>query len=340
MILRTVHKSNFTTLANAVLRDKTISFKARGLLSYMLSLPDNWMFYPGELESHSEHDGGTAIGSAIQELIAAGYVTRKQPKSKDGKWMESEWEVREIAQPVNPQPVNPQPVNQPLLSTRKRISTESNKSVLQNSSFDPEELPGHFIKHPEVITAWLEFVQHRKETGHKLTPLAHKKITMEMLKHVPDEIVDAINTAITKGWRGLFYKDGPIGNKQSPAKPDVISLDLNAQKLYYFVQSTHTPISQQETKTLISKMKAWYSSIPTPGKGESCLGGMTREWSTHHMPWDRLFQEWVTFLQTKQESFPLRSAHDLIIGGLRWNEFVRHVEHCTGFDWTTGKFIG
>jgi len=329
MILRTIHKSNYTVLVNEMLMDKTISFKARGLLSYMLSLPNDWIFYQSELESHSELDGDTAIRSAVNELITAGYVTRQQAKNKEGKWKESEWEVREIPQRGKPHAGNPIPGNQPLLSTKKKLSTNNKKHFLQKSSFDPEELPGHFIKHPTVITSWIEFVQHRKETGHKLTPLAHKKITMEMLQHTPDEIVEAINMAITKGWRGLFYKNGSTGNKSTISKPDTTTLGPDAKRLYDFTVKIlgDQLVRKQEVAFLIATMEIYHTTLGS--KFPNCV---------KHLNWDKFFGDWLKYLQEKQPTFPLQGAYQLKIGGLRWSEFIQRCEHYTQYSFKTGKF--
>ena len=65
----------FTQLANAMLRDKLLSLKAKGLLSMMLSFPDGWQYYMKHLEEQSS-DGREAHQNAMKDLITAGYVVR------------------------------------------------------------------------------------------------------------------------------------------------------------------------------------------------------------------------------------------------------------------------
>ena len=343
MIFRIKHESNFTDLANEMLNDKAISFKARGLLSFMLSMPNEWRFYRSEIKKHSNQDGGTAIGNAIKELIQAGYLTCKQLKDEQGKWQESEWEVRENPnkkpQQGKPSAGKPSAGNKPLLNTN-RVNTNSNKAVLESKrnslSFDPEELPGHFVKHPEVIRAWAEFVQHRKEIGHKLTPIGWKKITMELLHHSPEEIISAIDEAAAKGWRKPFFHNvGMVQNGAYPqgrvrCRPDTDTiLSDDAQQLYNFAVGVLGESAIRKDNILANTRALKYfhkNNIPAD--------------AIYHLPWHKFFGDWLTFLKEKQPSFPLQNAKQLSIGGIRWNEYIRKCEHYTSYSFVTGKWIG
>jgi len=70
-----------------MLRDERLSWKARGLLAYMLSMPDDWVFYESELVKHSAKDGITSLRSAMKELKHVGYVSKEALKGEDGKIM-------------------------------------------------------------------------------------------------------------------------------------------------------------------------------------------------------------------------------------------------------------
>jgi hypothetical protein len=73
-IFRSVLTKHFTVLPNAMLRDKRLSFKARGLLAMVLSNSDEWVINKGWMESQSESDGEKSIDSALKELKKLGYV--------------------------------------------------------------------------------------------------------------------------------------------------------------------------------------------------------------------------------------------------------------------------
>lgn len=92
-IIRSKRTRNFTVLNNDLIRDTTLSFKARGLLQYMLSMPDDWKFYVSELAKHSSKEGEGAIRSAITELEEAGYMRRIRKRGKGGKFEAVDWEV-------------------------------------------------------------------------------------------------------------------------------------------------------------------------------------------------------------------------------------------------------
>ena len=92
--VRVEKTSDFTVLSNAFLDDQRLSLKAIGLLSYMLRLPDDWNFTL-EWLAGKHKDGLRAIRSAMEELEAAGYVTRGQSREA-GKFAGNDYIVREI----------------------------------------------------------------------------------------------------------------------------------------------------------------------------------------------------------------------------------------------------
>lgn len=78
-------EGNFTVLHNHVLRDHRLSFKARGLLAYILSMPDNFKFTAELLTRHAP-DGRQSVITGLRELRDAGYLTVTRTQSSDGRW--------------------------------------------------------------------------------------------------------------------------------------------------------------------------------------------------------------------------------------------------------------
>jgi hypothetical protein len=75
----------YKSLLVAPLRDKRLSYKARGVLYYLLSKPDNWKGQIFDLVSMSEMDGISSVKSAIRELVKYGYaelITTHDPQTK------------------------------------------------------------------------------------------------------------------------------------------------------------------------------------------------------------------------------------------------------------------
>ena len=86
MIHRTPRpKRSFTVVSNQVICDDRLSFKATGVLIYILSKPDNWSTNTFQL-AKAKREGADAIRSAIKELEVAGYVKRSRYQDKCGRW--------------------------------------------------------------------------------------------------------------------------------------------------------------------------------------------------------------------------------------------------------------
>ena len=72
-VYRTSHENNFVVIDKGYLRDRSLSLKAKGLLTLMLSLPDDWRFSISGLKAICRESEG-AISSAIKELKDKGYM--------------------------------------------------------------------------------------------------------------------------------------------------------------------------------------------------------------------------------------------------------------------------
>ncbi len=77
--------NGFTQLSNAFIFDASISFKAKGIFSLMVSRPPNWKFNVNELASNSNKDGMNALRSGLKELRLAGYILLKKEYDRESK---------------------------------------------------------------------------------------------------------------------------------------------------------------------------------------------------------------------------------------------------------------
>ena len=82
-VFRVERTKNFTVMSNHHLRDKTISLKAKGLLSQMLSLPNDWDYTLRGLAAINK-ESIDAVRTAIHELETAGYVVRSRVRDERG----------------------------------------------------------------------------------------------------------------------------------------------------------------------------------------------------------------------------------------------------------------
>ena len=108
-VFRVERTNNYTVMSNYHLRDKNLSLKAKGLLSQMLSLPEDWDYTLAGL-ARINAEGKDAIRAAVVELEKAGYVQRRQTTDKAGKFGANEYVIREYPDLHDPTPEGPSPV--------------------------------------------------------------------------------------------------------------------------------------------------------------------------------------------------------------------------------------
>lgn len=121
--LRVLRRSNFTMVDNASVNDPNISFKAKGLLLWLLSKPDGWRFTSAAIAEVGP-DGRESVQSGLRELTKAGYYRTERRQMPDGTFRTGS-AVSEVPNPdwtpveggadspetENPAPVNPAPVS-------------------------------------------------------------------------------------------------------------------------------------------------------------------------------------------------------------------------------------
>lgn len=97
-----VHKTaNFTVMSNFHFKEKKMSLKAKGLLSLMLSLPDDWNYSISGLVTLSK-DGKDSVMSALAELEKFGYLERQRLVNDKGQFNGIEYNIYEEPQPQKP----------------------------------------------------------------------------------------------------------------------------------------------------------------------------------------------------------------------------------------------
>lgn len=78
--------SHFVQIRNDVIRDRRLSYKARGLLAFMLSFPDNYRITSESLADASDQDGRRAVLSGLEELRDLGYLVTVSERDEKGQW--------------------------------------------------------------------------------------------------------------------------------------------------------------------------------------------------------------------------------------------------------------
>jgi hypothetical protein len=97
-IRRAKHEKNYTVILNATIQDSRLSWKARGLHHYILSLPDDWDICIAHLSEQSLNDGIAIVKSALKELETFGYLSKVRLKDERGRFLKCVWDIYETPQ--------------------------------------------------------------------------------------------------------------------------------------------------------------------------------------------------------------------------------------------------
>ena len=142
-VFRIEKTRDYTVMSNHHLRNAGLSLKSKGLLSMMLSLPENWNYTTRGLAKICK-EGTDSIGSALKELERAGYIVRNRLRDSKGKIVDVEYVIYETPHPPdtgqpcedepdtacpdtgNPDMDNPCLENRPQLNKEKRNPEEKN----------------------------------------------------------------------------------------------------------------------------------------------------------------------------------------------------------------------
>lgn len=129
-VFRVEKTRDYTVMSNHHLKNAALSLKAKGLLSVMLSLPDDWDYTLAGL-AHISKEGVDAIREGVRELEAAGYIVRQRIRNAKGQLTSTEYVIHE--QPVPPSPTLEEPVQEkPALENPTLDKPTQDKPMLEN----------------------------------------------------------------------------------------------------------------------------------------------------------------------------------------------------------------
>ena len=128
--IRDKHIGKFTQIANSALQDKNISLKARGLLSFLLTLNEKWDCTDEGL-AIATGEGITSLRSAIKELEASGYLVKTKTRGEKNQYSKTQWRVYENPANGKSSDANPPTGN---LSTEKRRQYNNKSNKIEKSN--------------------------------------------------------------------------------------------------------------------------------------------------------------------------------------------------------------
>ena len=144
-VFRIEKTKDYTVMSNHHLRNNELSLKAKGLLSLMLSLPEDWDYTLRGLSKICK-DGIDSIRVGVQELEAQGYLVRQRVRLPNGQLGSVEYTILEQPKPKPEKPTlekpmleNPTQVKPTLDSPTQEIPTQLNKDILNTNLSNTDE---------------------------------------------------------------------------------------------------------------------------------------------------------------------------------------------------------
>ena len=196
-ITRQKRKDNFTVVNNEILQNPGLSWAAKGMLVYLLHLPDEWQINIADLSNRSKN-GRDGTASIIKELMNAGYVTRQRSLTESKKFAGYDYTVND--EPVNGKAVNGISVNGKSVTSNNYLNKEL-KEVRTNEESRSEKM----IK--EEFEAVKEEYRNLPDLGTQEVLEKIKQIDAEIkapeLKIV-SEVIDYLNTQLKNSPKNSF----------------------------------------------------------------------------------------------------------------------------------------
>ena len=201
MSVMRVHKnSNFTVMSNYHFKEKGMSLKAKGLLSLMLSLPDDWNYTVSGLVTLSK-DGKDGVMAALVELEKMGYLTRERTTNSKGQFNGIEYNIYE--QPQRDIPIAEKPIlDKPNAEKAKLLNTkELNKDLLNTEII---YILDNQVRNGELRLLFTEYLQLREGA---ISPSGLVKLIerCERLANKDIELQKAmVEAAIINNWKNVY----------------------------------------------------------------------------------------------------------------------------------------
>ena len=145
-VFRVERNTGYTVMSNHHLRNKELSLKAKGLLSQMLSLPEDWDYTLAGL-SYINREKIDAIREAIKELEKAGYIKRSRERDEKGRLRGADYVIYEQPQPDEEQEATPPISDLPTLENPTLDNPTLEKPMLEKPTLEnPTQLNKDILK--------------------------------------------------------------------------------------------------------------------------------------------------------------------------------------------------
>ena len=206
MSVMRVHKTaNFTVMSNYHFKEKKMSLKAKGLLSLMLSLPDDWDYSVAGLTTLSK-DGKDGVMTALAELEKFGYLTRTRLVNDKGQFDGIEYNIYEHPgeKPIAEKPIS---AKSDAEKPPQLITNELNKKELNTDYYIYREQAINSVKDFELRNLYQDYVDMRDEINAPISAKGiYKLIDRNERLTNGDVFLQAalLETAIINQWKNIY----------------------------------------------------------------------------------------------------------------------------------------
>lgn len=141
IFIKKIKHENFTTVDNGFVRNTALSWKAKGILLYLISLPENWVLNLNELKNHAT-DGISSLRAGINELKENGYVRVSSVKDEKGKFTGTKYEVDEYGMlPELENLISDNPISEKPISENRTLLNTNNNQILNKLNTNTTNTP-------------------------------------------------------------------------------------------------------------------------------------------------------------------------------------------------------
>ncbi|KRG12668.1 DUF6017 domain-containing protein [Tissierella praeacuta] len=149
-VFRVEKTRDYTVMSNHHLRNTDLSLKAKGLLSLMLSLPENWDYTTKGLACICK-DGIDSINSGVKELEVNGYVIRRRLRNEKGQLTTTEYTIFEQPQNLDITDIPPKGEN-PILDNPILDNQAQEKPILENPILEKPKQAEPILGNPHQLS--------------------------------------------------------------------------------------------------------------------------------------------------------------------------------------------
>lgn len=217
MSVMRVHKTkNFTVMSNYHFKEKGLSLKAKGLLSLMLSLPDDWDYSVSGLTTLSK-DGKDSVMSALGELEKFGYLTRVRLTNEKGQFAGIEYNIFE--EPQKDLPIAAYPISansheeKPIEEKPRQLNTNSIKELNNKDIKELNKNKGDLfeilltIEDDLLRDLYLQYIEAREAMEAPLTARGLRML-IERCERLSNNSIKVqkllLESAIINNWKNVY----------------------------------------------------------------------------------------------------------------------------------------